>query len=576
MPPTQISHNWTARACQLLAAFIATAILFYSLSHQPTSSAAATLETLDAARQIAPTQVDSHCPPLPPPSGTTVTVSSEGELWNAVNNASPGTTVLIANGTYNLASNGYYLWIDTPGLTLRSASGDREAVVLDDNYQGSETITVAASDVTIADLTIKRARTHPIHVVSTDSGNTLNTLIYNVHIIDPGQQAIKVNPHSAKVYYADSGEIACSRIELTDAGRPKIWEINGSCYTGGVDVHQAWGWEIRDNHIEGFWCQQGLSEHAIHLWTGSRDTLVERNILTDNARGVGFGLLQSGIGRTYSDNPCPAASGYVDHYGGIIRNNFVHASRAGLFASDSGFDCGICLAQACNAKVLHNTVVSTSAPFSSIEWRFANTSAEITNNLVSHNLRERDGASAVLAGNLQNAPPNLFADAAAGDLYLLAGAAAAIDQGAPLAAGLCDEDIDGDVRPLGSARDIGADEYGMPPPQAVNDLQVLSALPSQGVLTAMLTWTPPADAVTITLRHGDTPLAENNWATSQLVDGAIPGDIQSYAAAVDYMTGTVYFALKWQNQTGEWSPLSNNAFWPRRDIHLPLVEKQGY
>ena len=147
MPPTQISHTWTARACQLLAAFIATAILFYSLFHQPTSSPSATLETLEAARQIAPTQVDSHCPPLPPPSGTTVTVSSEGELWNAVNNASPGTTVLIANGTYNLASNGYYLWIDTPGLTLRSASGDREAVVLDDNYQGSETITVAAFGV---------------------------------------------------------------------------------------------------------------------------------------------------------------------------------------------------------------------------------------------------------------------------------------------------------------------------------------------------------------------------------------------------------------------------------------------
>ncbi len=572
MPRTQNSPKWIALAGRLLTVLLAASMLTYARLQ----SGAAYAESPTGTHRSAPAQVNSHCPPLPPPSGATVSVSSEQELWSAVNNASQGTTILIADGTYNLAAQGYYLWIDTPGVTLRSANGDREAVVLDDSYQGSETITVAASDVTIADLTIKRARTHPIHVVSTDSGSTLNTLIYNVHIIDPSQQAIKVNPHGAKIYFPDSGEIACSRIELTDAGRPKIWEFNGSCYTGGVDAHQAWGWEIHDNHIQGFWCQQGLSEHAIHLWTGSRDTLVERNLLTDNARGVGFGLLQSGSGRTYSDNPCPGASGYVDHYGGIIRNNFVHASRAELFASDSGFDCGICLAQACNAEVLHNTVVSTSAPFSSIEWRYSNTSAEITNNLVSHNLRERDGASAVLAGNLQNAPLSLFEDAVAGDLHLLGGAAAAIDQGAPLAAGLCDEDIDGDPRPLGSTRDIGADEYGTPPPQAVSDLRVASALTSQGILTATLTWSAPAEAVTVTLRHSGSPLDESSWASSQLIDDAILGSSQAYTATLGYTTGMVYFALKWQNQAGDWSPLSNNAFWPRRDVHLPLVVRQGY
>lgn len=403
-----------------------------------------------------------HCPSLPPPTGRTVSVADETALWNAVNENIPFTTILIEDGTYHLGQNGYYLWFDTPDVTLRSKSGNREAVILDDAYAASEVISISASNVTIADLTIRRARTHPIHVSSSDTGNTLNTRIYNVHLIDPGQQAIKINPHAARTYYPDDGEIACSQIELTDAGRSKVLEFNGSCYTGGIDAHWARGWEIRDNHIEGFWCTEGLSEHAIHFWTGSRDTLVERNVLSENARGVGFGLLEDGDGRTYPDDPCPEADGYVDHYGGIIRNNWIFASRPELFSSQSGFDCGICLWQACQAKAIHNSVVSLQTPFSSIEWRFSNTQAEITNNLLSHNWAERDGANATLGGNLSNAPLALFANALAGDLHLASGASAAIDQGVAVQAGLADEDIDGDSRPLGGGRDIGADEHAGP------------------------------------------------------------------------------------------------------------------
>jgi len=175
---------------------------------------------------------------------------------------------------------------------------------------------------------------------------------------------------------------------------------------------------IRDNEIEGFWCHSGLSEHAIHLWRGSRDTLVERNVLIDNARGIGFGLVTSGAARTYSDNPCPGAGGgYVDHYGGIIRNNFVFVQRDPLFDSQYGFDCGICLWQACEAQVFHNSVVSTRPPFSSIERRFDNTAVEIKNNLISHNLRGRGGSSS-LAQNLENVPMTLFVDGPNSGLHL--------------------------------------------------------------------------------------------------------------------------------------------------------------
>ncbi len=340
-------------------------------------------------------QIDNDwCEPLPAPTGNIVNVSTVNQLRNTVNNANPGDTILVTDGTYNL--DGVYLRLDVPNISVRSQSGDREAVILNGNYITTEIFQIVASDVTIADLTLREAYDHPIHVSTGEEDHTLNTLIYNVHIMDPGQQAIKINP-SGSGYYTDDGTIACSHIELTDAGRP---HIRDNCYTGGIDAHQSRGWVIRDNQIEGFWCDDGLSEHGIHLWRGCRDTLIERNVLNDNARGIGLGLVTDGSGRTYPDDPCPSAVGYVDDFGGIIRNNFISANSLDLFASEDGFDCGICLWNACNAQALHNTVYTAdpASTFSSIEWRFPNTLAVISNNLANDEMRERDDARGKITG----------------------------------------------------------------------------------------------------------------------------------------------------------------------------------
>jgi hypothetical protein len=194
----------------------------------------------------------SHCSALPAPGGNIVPVdpSQAADLDDIVRDAAVGDTILLADGTYNL--NGDYLRFDTSGVTMRSDSGNRDAVVLDGNYVTTEIVVVAASNVTIADLTLKRAMFHPIHVTAGSSTNTENTLIYNVHVIDAGQQAIKINQNVAKTHFPDNGTVACSHIALTDSGRPQVWTINGSCYTGGIDAHHAWGWVVRDNLIEGF------------------------------------------------------------------------------------------------------------------------------------------------------------------------------------------------------------------------------------------------------------------------------------------------------------------------------------
>jgi hypothetical protein len=297
-----------------------------------------------------------------------------------------------------------------------------------------------ASDTTIADLTLRRAYYHPIHITGTAAGAAISgVVIHNVHVVDPGEQAIKVNPFAGGT--VDDGVLECSHLELTDAGRP---HIRNNCYTGGLDAHAATGWLVRRNRIEGFWCGEGLSEHGIHMWRQCVDTVVEENLVLDCARGIGFGL----------------GPGDDGHTGGVIRNNFVAAGDAGLFASSGGFDSGIGLWGAEGAEVHHNTVASTEAPLSSsIEWRFINTSVEIANNLMSDVLLDRGGV-AHLSTNTEYASLALFADVSSGDLHLVDPSSSPVDAGTVLAPGLCDTDFDAQARD--AMPDIGADEIGQP------------------------------------------------------------------------------------------------------------------
>ena len=416
---------------------------------------AAALLTVLAATSA---RAQPSCPPLPPPGGATIEVVPEQAdgLRAIVAGAASGTTILLHNGIYSMDGGDAVsrLVFSTAGVTMRSFSGNRDAVVLDGNYLTSELISISASNVVIADLTLREAYDHPIHVAGNPAPIT-GTVLHNLRVVDPGQQAIKINPVGQG--WADAGTIECSAIELTDAGRPFIRD---NCYTGGIDAHAAWGWVVRRNRISGFWCPAGLSEHAIHFWNASRDTVVEENVIVDCARGIGFGLLALSGDRAYPDDPYPGV-GYLGHIDGVIRNNFIAAADSDLFQSDSGFDAGIALEQSRNTSVVHNSVVSTEAPFSSIEWRFANTQVQIVNNLVSHNLRERDGnPQEVLAGNLAAAPASWFQSIPQGDLHLAGETLPPVDAGAAVAAGLADRDIDLAARP--AARDIGADEVAWP------------------------------------------------------------------------------------------------------------------
>jgi hypothetical protein len=334
-------------------------------------------------------------------------------------------------------------------VTIRSRSGRPGAVVLDGRYATGDLVAVVASNVTIAEVTLTRASYHLVHVVPRDAGPTIRRVrLYRLRLVDGAQQFVKVNPNAARSAFVDAGRVECSSFRLTDRGRRRVPSERLPCYTGGIDAHGARGWVVRLNRFLDIRCDEGLAEHAVHFWTGSRETLVERNTIVDCARGIGFGLGErTDWARKYPDQ---AAPGYVGHHGGIIRNNVVVAARPGM-------DTGIGLEQARGARIYHNTVYAgarAAGYFSSLDYRFPNTSADIRNNLVTR-ITARNGATAKLARNVQSVPARWFRNPARLDFHLSRAAAGAIDRGVSVrAAGL---DIDGVPHAVGPP-DLGADE----------------------------------------------------------------------------------------------------------------------
>ena len=411
-------------------------------------------DTSDTGSDADAGSMTERCGELPMPSGSTTRLGPDraDELRQVVQNAQSGSTILLEKGTYSIGSQ---IQFDNEDVTLRSVSGNPEDVVLDGNYNPGEILAIHASDVTIAHLTVKRAENHAIHITPPSGGpDATGVRLYDLRLIDHGEQFVKVNPPGSDDAWADDGLLACSYLEMTDQGRPNVERNPGGCYTGGLDAHAARGWTVRDNTFEGIYCvDEGLAEHAVHFWTASRDNTVVRNVINNCARGIGFGLIENkDDARTYDDDPYPNA-GYIGHYGGAIRNNFIWAGLPQM-------DTGIQLAQTRGATIRHNTIFTTSSArsrlFTSIGYRFSNTDVTISHNLV-EDIRKRNGAKGTVENNVTGASADMFQDPSTGDLHLKAGASAAIDKAEP--SDEVTEDIDGDMRPIGDKSDMGADEF---------------------------------------------------------------------------------------------------------------------
>ena len=386
-------------------------------------------------------------PALPSPTGTVVNVSTEAQLQAAVSAMSSNKTIVIAPGTYTLTST-LYINGTFVNVALRGATNNADDVVL--VGAGMENASYGAvpygiwvggnvQGIMIANLTVRDLYYHPIIF----NAGTQSPHVYNVRLVNAGQQFLKSNPDSSGGG-VNNGVVEYAVVEYDATSRDS--------YTNGVDVHTGQNWIIRNSMFRNIRAPQGqLAGPAILMWNRSSNSTAEGNTFIDCQREIAFGLIE----RTPSD-----------HSGGIIRNNFIYRS------SSVNGDVAIGVFDSPNTQVVFNSVLISGTYPNAIEYRFVGaTGVFIANNLLAAAIQARDGATGTVAGNYTQASPVLFVNAPAGDLHLKSTAAVAIHQAGPLTS--CPTDWDGQSRPQASANDIGADEYqSTSPPSAPTNLRI--------------------------------------------------------------------------------------------------------
>lgn len=426
-PAEALRRAETPNRRRRISAAIALAGLFGSTA--PASSA-----LLESA---IPSTRCKRCGWAPPEAKVIRTASSVAELRKLVDQASPGTTILLEDGKYVLDR---MLDISRSDIVLCGKSGDPTKVVLCGEGMLEKTVGVAISisapRVTIADLTASNVGYHGVQVRGEKGAS--GTVLHNIRILDTGQQLIKGSVGEDGVY-ADDCVVACSYLGFTDSAP-------GS-YTNGVDVLAGKGWHVRDNeivNIRGPRTKGWEAGPAILFWANSMDTVVERNLILDCYRGIAFGL---GPGASKLRR---GGENAFDHQGGVIRNNVV-------LNLNPWADEAIEANAARDFRIQHNTVLVEGACNWSIGVRFDSSSGTVQNNLSSRRILFRNGGKAALEGNVAPCAHDWFVEAEKGNLRLSRGDSAAIDAGIPLP-GL-ETDFDGQPRIFGARPDAGAFEH---------------------------------------------------------------------------------------------------------------------
>lgn len=384
--------------------------------------------------------------------GGTITVGTVAELQNAVSTANSlggNTTIVVRDGTYTLSDT---LYVNAPNVAIVGQSGDRTKVIIQGDAMSSSAkvknlIRAAGKNFQISDLTLQKSGWHLLQIVGESDAD--NAVVRNVIFRDAYEQMLKGSIDQSNYNNtADNGLIENSLFEYTAGIGPQY-------YIGGIDVHGGKNWVVRNNVFRSIISpSQTVAEHAIHFWNQAADMLVEKNIIINCDRAIGFGL----DGRGAS--------------GGVIRNNMIyHAANAGQFA-----DVSIYLVESPGTQVYNNTIFMENSYPRSIEYRFSSTTnVLIVNNLTNKPIMARDGATGTVSSNVTTASSSWFVNPPQGDLHLVTANSSVVDRGQTVV-GLTD-DFDGNPRPQGSSIDLGADEWLINAPITLTPPQNLRIVP---------------------------------------------------------------------------------------------------
>jgi hypothetical protein len=195
------------------------------------------------------------------------------------------TTIVLAPGTYQLTRTLYFNRALT-NVGIRGATGNSDDVVLagpgmtESNY-GSVPFGIwtgnGVDGITIANLMIRDFYFHPIIF----NAGTQNPHVYNVHLVDAGEQFLKSNPDERGAG-ANNGIVEYSIFEFTSTARDD--------YPKAIDVHGGSNWQIRNNLFRNLQAPAGLLiGPAVLVWRGSSNTITEGNTFVNCGRGIMYG-----------------------------------------------------------------------------------------------------------------------------------------------------------------------------------------------------------------------------------------------------------------------------------------------
>jgi hypothetical protein len=385
-----------------------------------------------------------------------VPVGTPAQLISAINNARPGDVITLAPGIYNLDQD---LYCDTPGtaaqpIVVRAASLGTALIRLD----SVEGFRVSAPYWTFENLDVQGVCLshsdceHAFHVVGQADFTRIQGCRlreFNAAIKGNGEGSPRVFPNDVVIEGCEFGNST-----LRQTANPVT----------PIDVVGGRRWVIRGNFIHDHGKAQGDQiSYAAFLKGNSRDGLFERNLVIcerDHSGGIRLGLSFGGGGSS-PPSVCEDGTCSPEHQGGTMRNNVI---------VNCPQDVGIYLNRAQGTRIYNNTLYNTTG----IDVRFTATSADLRNNLLSGEIRNRDGGTSTEGANRESVTAaqfaSWFANPAGADFSLRDGRQI-VDLGQSLPQ--VPDDYCGNSREDG-APDLGAVEYD-------GDLTCRTTLPGGGV-----------------------------------------------------------------------------------------------
>ncbi len=392
-------------------------------------------------------------------SAQAVTVSTADELRTAIDNAAAGDSIELAPGTYDVSGN---LSADTAGtasapITVRADSlGDAEI-----RFDALEGFKVSAPHWVFENLVLTGVCSddndceHAMHI----TGAADFTVVRNNRLVDFNAQ-IKGNGGDVGGSFVWPDDVLIEGNEFYDNDPRQT-----SNPVTKIDVVGGRRWILRSNYIHDFDKGQGNNvSYAAFLKGNSRDGLFEGNLVECESLHTGHVRLglSFGGGGTTNDPFCEDSDCSIEHQDGTMRNNIIANCPA---------DVGIYINDALGTKLYNNTLYRTTG----IDVRFGNSDADVRNNLISGNLRERDGGTSNASSNLTGLSDGdfaaMFSDPGNLDFTLVDGTdlVGLGDASVPVTNDYCWQTRDG-------SPDLGAVEYLTDTPCDVG----MPSLPSEG------------------------------------------------------------------------------------------------